>query len=117
MTDRIPHIVSLNDEELVHWLHDPIFEFETEVDALQMLEVLGDELRAAREQVRHCTRYIATAVQAARRITEDGKPVSKQAIIGATGLARQTVYLRRSGRRRRSTGCAGRTAGPRSAGS
>jgi citrate lyase alpha subunit len=93
MTDRTPHVVGINDEPLVHWLHDPVFKFETEVDALRMLEILGDELKVAREQVRHTTRYLAAAVQAARQVTEDdGKPVSKQAIIGASGLARQTVY-------------------------
>ncbi|MFC1410515.1 hypothetical protein ACEZCY_14750 [Streptacidiphilus sp. N1-12] len=94
MSDRTPHRVTPDDDPLVHWLHDPIFDFATEPEALMMLEELADELRVAREQVRHTTRYIAAAVQAARAPGQDGKPVvgSKQAIINATGLARQTVY-------------------------
>lgn len=92
MSERTPHVVSINDDPLVDWTKEPVFNFATEVEALQMLEALGDELRAAREQERHCMRYMAAAVQAARQVTEDGQRVSKQAIIGSSGLARQTVY-------------------------
>ena len=92
MADRTPHVVKLTDDPLVNWIHTPTFEFADEVEALQMLETLSEELRVARTQVRHCTEYIAVAIQAAGKVREDGKAISKQAIIGASGLARQTVY-------------------------
>lgn len=79
-------------DPLVNWTIDPVFEFKTEVEALMALQQLDEELRAAREQVRHCMRYMGKAVQAARRVEEDGQKVSKEAIIGHTSLARQTVY-------------------------
>jgi hypothetical protein len=88
---REPRIVGLNDEPLVDWVSDPEFDFQTEIDALQMLQALGDELRSAREQVEHCMRYLTAAVKAAYAVRED-EPVSKQAIIRESGLARQTVY-------------------------
>ncbi|MEU1883436.1 hypothetical protein ABZ470_39535 [Streptosporangium sp. NPDC020072] len=78
----------------INWRESPEFRFLTEVDALQTLEMLGEDLRSAREQARQVMRYIEAAVIGAR--TESGTvqdgPVSAQAIIGATGLARQTVY-------------------------
>lgn len=92
MSSRTPHVVNLNDEPLINWLNEPVFEFPSEVDALEMLLALREELEAAREQVRHCMRYMSGAIQAARKVTEDGERVSKQAIIGYSGLARQTVY-------------------------
>jgi hypothetical protein len=84
--------VRLDDDPLVDWVSEPVFEFETEVDALKMLQALSDELRSAREQVRHAMRYMGAAVQAARTVVEDGKPVSKQAITRESGLSRRTVY-------------------------
>ena len=78
--------------EQIDWTKEPVFEFETEVDALQALEALGEDLRTAREQVRQVMRYIEAAATSARNGTaQDGK-VSPQAIIGHTKLARQTVY-------------------------
>ncbi|WP_131888787.1 hypothetical protein [Actinomadura rubrisoli] len=72
------------------WTKEPVFEFETEVDALQTLQFLGEDLKAAREQVRHIMRYMDAAVRAARHNGEgDTQP---QAIINHSGLARQTVY-------------------------
>jgi hypothetical protein len=92
MTDRTPHVVGINDEPLVHWLHDPVFKFETEVDALRMLEILGDELKVAREQVRHTTRYLAAAVQAARQVTEDdGRSPSRRSSAPAASPARPST--------------------------
>jgi hypothetical protein len=83
-----------NTDELVEsgiaWNREPVFVFETEVDALQTLEALGDQLKAAREQVRQIMRYMRAAVPAARHNGEgDTNP---QAIISHSGLARQTVY-------------------------
>lgn len=72
------------------WNKEPVFEFATEVDALQALELLGDDLKAAREQVRQIMRYMTAAVRGARHNGEgDTQP---QAIINHSGLARQTVY-------------------------
>lgn len=74
----------------IDWTADPNFAFDTEVDALMTLETLGWELTSAREQVRQVMRYMTAAVKAARDCGEG--PVSKQAIIGHSGLARQTLY-------------------------
>lgn len=87
-----PRVVDLNDEPLVDWVSEPVFQFETELDALAMIQRLGEELGSARKQVEHCMRYLTAAVRAASNPIEDGKPVSKQAIISHSGLARQTVY-------------------------
>lgn len=93
MTDRKPRVVDIDDDPLVDWVSEPIFDFSTEVEALNMLQALGEEIRAAREHERHCMRYMTAAVRAARNVTEgDGKLVSKAAIIGNSGLARQTVF-------------------------
>lgn len=72
------------------WTKEPVFEFATEVDALQALQFLGDDLRAAREQVSQIMRYMNAAVRAART-TAEGE-TQPQAIINHSGLARQTVY-------------------------
>jgi hypothetical protein len=77
-------------EHGVTWNHEPGFEFTTEVDALQTVEVLGDQLRAAREQVRQIMRWIEVAVPAAHHNGEG--ETQPQAIINHSGLARQTVY-------------------------
>lgn len=79
------------DADSIDWTLDPTFKFATEVDALQTLEFLGHELKAAREQARQIMRYIQAAVDASQATTEDGK-VAPQAIINHSGLARQTVY-------------------------
>lgn len=78
--------------EQIDWTKEPIFEFETEVDALQALQMLGDDLRTAREQVSQVMRYIQAAATSARNGTRQDGKVTPQAIIGHTGLARQTVY-------------------------
>lgn len=75
-----------------NWNEDPDFRFTTEVDALMTLQDLAQDLESAREQVRQVMRYMTAAVLAARAVEEDGSPVSKQAIIGHSGLSRQTVY-------------------------
>lgn len=77
-------------EQGVTWNHEPVFEFATEVDALQTVEVLGEQLRAAREQVRQIMRWIEAAVPAARHNGEG--ETTPQAIINHSRLARQTVY-------------------------
>lgn len=76
----------------INWTKKPKFEFATEVDALETLVLLGEDLRAAREQVRQVMRYMSAAVIAARNTTEGGERVAPQAIINHSGLARQTVY-------------------------
>lgn len=92
MSGLTPHVVDINDDPLVDWTIDPRFEFGSEVDALEMLTALGEELRSAREHVRHCMRYVTAAVRAAGEVTEDGEKISKEAIINHAGVARQTVY-------------------------
>lgn len=77
-------------EHGVTWNHEPVFEFATEVDALQTVEVLGKQLEATREQVNQIIRWLKAAVPAAHHNGE-GK-TQPQAIINHTGLARQTVY-------------------------
>ncbi|MEV0306542.1 hypothetical protein [Nonomuraea fuscirosea] len=78
--------------EQIDWTKEPQFEFDTEVDALQTLQMLGEDLRSAREQVRQVMRYIQAAAVAARNGTQQDGKVKPQAIINHTGLARQTVY-------------------------
>ncbi len=75
----------------VDWTKEPIFDFATEVDALRTVELLGEDLRAAREQVRQVMRYMTAAVQATKRMDEAERP-TPQGIIGHSKLARQTVY-------------------------
>lgn len=82
-SNRDPHTNSM-----ISWVDQPEFEFADEVDALMTLHELGDELRAAREQVRHTMRYMQAAIVQARSQHD----VSPQALIGESGLARQTVY-------------------------
>lgn len=82
----------LPNTEQIDWTKQPVFQFTTEVAALQTLEALGDDLRSAREQVRHLMRYIDAAVKSAHQGTNKDGSVSPQAIINHTGLARQTVY-------------------------
>lgn len=75
----------------VRWDKEPVFEFATEVDALRTIELLGEDLRAAREQVRQVMRYLGGAVQATKTMDETERP-KPQGIIGHSRLARQTVY-------------------------
>lgn len=76
----------------VDWNKEPVFEFATEVDALETLMLLGDALEMDREQVRQTMRYLTAAVRAARQGSADGDKATPQAIINHSGLARQTVY-------------------------
>lgn len=76
------------DGSMVDWTREPTFAFADEVDALTTLDELGQELTAAREQVRQITRYLHTAVRAAR----EQSGASPTAIINHSGLARRTVY-------------------------
>ena len=85
-------VITGPDDIDIDWTKEPTFIFGNEVDALETLAVLGDDLRAAREQVRQIMRYTSAAVIAARKVEEDGKKTSPQAIINHSGLARQTVY-------------------------
>ncbi|GAA1281561.1 hypothetical protein [Saccharothrix xinjiangensis] len=78
--------------EGIRWDADPVFEFADEVDALMTVELLGQELKAARRQVEATMAYLATAMRAARKVHEDGRPTSKKAIWDASGLAKQTAY-------------------------
>lgn len=72
------------------WTKEPVFQFETEVEALMTVQQLGEEIAATREQLKHLMRYMAAAARAARHNGEgDTQP---QAIINHSGLARQTVY-------------------------
>lgn len=87
----------INQEPLVDWTVDPRFHFATEAEALQAVSALGDELRIAREQVRHTMRYLSVAMQTAHHGCEDGTRVAKLALASASGVARQTVYDMLSG--------------------
>jgi hypothetical protein len=78
------------DTDDIDWTKEPVFEFATEINALMTLEALGHELESAREQVQHTMRYLRAAVRAARHNGEG--ETTTQAIIGQSGLARQTVY-------------------------
>lgn len=76
----------------IDWTKEPVFEFGDEVAALETLTLLRGDLLAAREQARQTMRYMNAAVIAARKVEEDGKKTTPQAIINYSGLARQTVY-------------------------
>jgi hypothetical protein len=78
--------------DTIDWTEEPDFKFLTEVDALQTLEMLGADVRAARKQIEHLMRFIRAAAVSARNGTVQDGEVSPQAIIGHTGLARQTIY-------------------------
>ena len=87
-----PNELYRDDLDSIDWTEEPEFKFLTEVDALQTLELLGNDLKAAREQIKYLMRYIQAAAVSARNGTVQDGPVAPQAIIGHTGLARQTVY-------------------------
>ncbi|MDE1675134.1 hypothetical protein [Nocardia gipuzkoensis] len=87
-----PDDLYLPGTEHVGWLVEPIFQFETEIDALRTLSLLGEDLATARQQVNQIMRYLEAAAKAAHAGTaKDGK-VAPQAIINESGLARQTIY-------------------------
>ena len=88
--DKVTFTGPIDIETDLDWTKEPVFEFETEVDALETLQFLGEDLKAAREQVRQIMRYMHAAVNAAHHNGE-GK-TQPQAIINHSGLARQTVY-------------------------
>jgi hypothetical protein len=75
---------------MVDWTRPAEFHFATEIDALNTVEELADELRSARRQVDETMRYLKAAIAASARTAEG--PVKPQALIGHSGLARQTVY-------------------------
>lgn len=88
--DKVTFTGPIDVETDFDWTKEPVFEFETEVAALETVQTLGEDLQAARAQVRHLMRYMRAAVIAARHNGEgDTQP---QAIINHSGLARQTVY-------------------------
>jgi hypothetical protein len=76
----------------VAYTKDPVFEFKTEVDALMTFQALRYNLEAAREEERQVLRYMEAAAKAARQGTFEDGPVTPQAIINESGVARQTVY-------------------------
>ncbi|MEU1550190.1 hypothetical protein [Nocardia sp. NPDC005745] len=76
----------------INWLVEPVFQFKTEVDALRTLDLLGEDLTTARQQVNQVMRYLEAAAKAAHSGTTEDGPVKPQAIINETGLARQTIY-------------------------
>ncbi len=88
--DKVTFTGPIDIETDLDWTKEPVFEFETEIDALETLQLLGEDLKAAREQVRQIMRYMHAAVNAAHHNGE-GK-TQPQAIINHSGLARQTVY-------------------------
>jgi hypothetical protein len=75
----------------VDWTVEPEFDFAYEVDALETLMWLREQLEAAREQQRQVMRYMNAAVKGADAMDEGERP-TRQAVIGHSGLARQTVY-------------------------
>lgn len=64
------------------------FEFSDEIDAVQVLELLGDQVRSLRRQVAHTLRYVQMAAHSAH---EGEVGLSKRAIIAHSGLAKQTI--------------------------
>ncbi|MEU4675107.1 hypothetical protein AB0F91_46010 [Amycolatopsis sp. NPDC023774] len=63
----------------IDWtVEQPEFEFTSEGQALKTVQMLGEDLAAARKQVEHTMRYLRAAVVAARQPLEDGKPVRKR---------------------------------------
>lgn len=92
MTERRTVDWNINQEPLIDWTVDPRFHFATEIEALEAVATLGEELRVAREQVRHAMRYLTIAVQTARSGCENGDRVSKLALANNSGIARQTIY-------------------------
>lgn len=75
----------------VDWTKEPEFNFAYEADALEAMEMLAEQLRAAREQERQVMRYMAAAVKGTKAMGEDERP-TPQAIINHSRVARQTVY-------------------------
>lgn len=75
----------------VDWTAEPEFAFAYEMDALETLEMLAEQLEAAREQQRQVMRYMTAAVKNADAMDEGERP-TRQAVINYSGLARQTVY-------------------------
>ncbi|MFI6308495.1 hypothetical protein ACIBCH_41935 [Amycolatopsis thailandensis] len=85
-------VVQLGDDPLIDWVSEPVFEFESEVDALTMLDRLAEELDNARKQAEHTMRFLKAAVRSAGELREDGGKISAKALIDHSRLARQTVY-------------------------
>lgn len=82
-------ITGANDlDDMARWDTDPRFEFATEVDAIQVLDLLGEQARSLRRQLAHTMRYATLAAQSAHR---GDVAMSKNAIIHHSRLARQTV--------------------------
>lgn len=69
------------------WDTEPEFVFADQVDAMQVLDLLGEQVRGLRRQVAHTLRYTKLAAQAAHA----ADLMSKRHIISETGLAKQTV--------------------------
>jgi len=90
--DAVDEVPAAVEYEIDWTVKKPEFAFDSEVQALMTLQNLGEDLKNARRQLQHVMRYMRAAVLAAREPMEDGKPVSKEAIIGHTGMARKTVY-------------------------
>ncbi|UUV34394.1 hypothetical protein NQK81_13365 [Amycolatopsis roodepoortensis] len=100
-TSMEKRVVRLGDDPLVDWVSDPVFEFDSEVEAMQMLDAIACELSEARAQAHHAMRFLKAAIRAAGEFEEDGHRISASAIIDFSGLARQTVYAALPADRRR----------------
>lgn len=85
-------VIRASDEPLIDYAIDPVFEFDTEVDAHQMLQLLRWELDSARLLVQHATRYMKAALHAAGQVVEDGEPLNRSVLIELSGLSRRTAY-------------------------
>lgn len=70
------------------WNVEPFFDFQDEVAALQVVDLLGEQVRDLRRQIAHTMRYLKLAANAAI----EQEVTSKNAIVTNSGLARQTVY-------------------------
>lgn len=88
---RRPVITGVGDfddsETVAQWDTDPLFLFPGELEAAQVLELLGDQVRAQRRQIAHTMRYLKLAARAA----VDAELLSKNNVIAHTGMARQTI--------------------------
>ncbi len=74
-------------DQVARWDTEPEFIFADQVDAMQVLDLLGEQVRDLRRQVAHTLRYVKLAARAAN----SADLMSKNHIISETGLARQTI--------------------------
>lgn len=86
-----PIITSVNDfddiDMVASWDTEPEFLFADQIDAMQVLDLLGEQVRGLRRQVAHTLRYVKLAARAAH----GADLMSKNHIVSETGLAKQTI--------------------------